>query len=129
MFQINKKELKIFLRIVLLFGLLFFAISGKDTSSFVPIEKEQQPVSLFQFNYDSNNDAIQNQQSFKLYSNSNFNGIKEHYRNIPFFFLSNSTTIGSDIASQIALIKIQFTAGITFYFTSLQIIFPFHTFW
>ena len=121
--------MKVFLKLFFVFWIFFFATSEKGDSSIALVEDQNYPVSLVQFDYSSNGDAIQNQHSFEVFSNASSNFIKDNSRSLYLFFASNSITNSSFIASKNAILKIHFSEAITFYFTSLQVIFPFHYFW
>jgi len=121
--------LKVFLKLFFVFCIFFFATSEKEASSVSLVEDQNYPVSLVQFDYSSNGDAIQNQHSFEVFSNASSNFIKDNSRSLYLFFATNSITNSSFITSKIAILRIHFSETITFYFTSLQVIFPFHYFW
>lgn len=116
------------MKLFFVFWIFFFATSEKGDGSIALVEDQNYSVSWVQFDYSSNGDAIQNQYSFEVFSNTSSNFLKDN-RSLYSFFTSNSITNSSFIASKIAILRIHFSEAITFYFTSLQVIFPFHYFW
>lgn len=119
--------MKVFLRLFFVSWIFFFAFSEEEIPRLSSIENRNLPVTLVQFNNSFNDDAIQNQHSFEVFSNSNF--VKENSRSLSLLFSASSNTIRDYIVSKVTLLKIQSANSITFYFTNLQLIFPFHYFW